>query len=56
MLKNTERNLRETRAIACCYEEKSKILLQIRNKIQRSELELALSRMKRRTWNQATKK
>ena len=52
---NTEINLRKTRAIAA-IKKKPKCFYKFVTTTLRSELELDLSRMKRRTWNQATKK
>ena len=50
---NTERNLKETRAIAA-IKNNPKYYYKFVNKQHKSELELDLSRMKRETWNQAT--
>ena len=52
---NTERNLRESRAIAA-IKKNPKYFYKFVKIAQRPELELNLSRMKRGTWNQATKK
>ena len=52
---NTKRNQRETRAIAAIKNNPKYFYKFVKNN-SRSELELDLSRMKRGTWNQATKK
>ena len=52
---HTERNLRETRAITA-IKKNPKYFYKFVKTTQRSELEFYLSRMKRGTGNQATKK
>ena len=53
---NTEINLRETRAIAAIKKNTKYFYKFVKNTSTIINLELDLSRMKRGTWNQATKK